>query len=97
MVNYLVRPYRVVFEVANSLTANISGFWAAKQLKTHSSCPWCGGRVVKGADSSSFSFHFTLWGGLHTFRKPLPYNMHLFNLRIVNHILIKIRYVESST
>ncbi len=29
-------------------------------------------------------------GGLHTFRKPLPYNMYLFNLRIANHILVKI-------
>ncbi len=29
-------------------------------------------------------------GGMHAFRKPLPYNMYLFNLRIANHILIKI-------
>ncbi len=29
-------------------------------------------------------------GGLRAFRKPLPYNMYLFNLRIANHILIKI-------
>ncbi len=29
-------------------------------------------------------------GGLHAFRKPLPYDMYLFNLRIANHILIKI-------
>ncbi len=41
----------------------------------------------------NFSFvHFislyTL-GGLHAFRKPLPYKMYLFNLRIANHILIK--------
>ncbi len=28
-------------------------------------------------------------GGLHAFRKPLPYNIYLFNLRIANHILIK--------
>ncbi len=27
-------------------------------------------------------------GGLHAFRKPLPYNMYLFNLRIANHILM---------
>ncbi len=25
-------------------------------------------------------------GGLHVFRKPLPYNMYLFNLRIANPI-----------
>ncbi len=36
------------------------------------------------------SFHFTLWVFLRAFRKPLPYNMYLFNLRIANHILIKI-------
>ncbi len=29
-------------------------------------------------------------GGLRAFRKPLPYNMYLFNLWIANHILIKI-------
>ncbi len=29
-------------------------------------------------------------GGLRAFRKPLPYNMFLFNFRIANHILIKI-------
>ncbi len=29
-------------------------------------------------------------GGLHAFRKLLPYNMYLFNLWIANHILIKI-------
>ncbi len=28
--------------------------------------------------------------GIHAFSKPLPYNMYLFNLRIANHILIKI-------
>ncbi len=27
-------------------------------------------------------------GGLHAFRKPLSYNMYLFNLMIANHILI---------
>ncbi len=27
-------------------------------------------------------------GGLCAFRKPLPYNMYVFNLRIANHILI---------
>ncbi len=27
--------------------------------------------------------------GLHAFRKPLPYDMYLFNFRIANHILIK--------
>ncbi len=41
-----------------------------------------------------FSFvHFMLLytlGGLHSFRKPLPYIMYLFNLLIANHILIKI-------
>ncbi len=31
-------------------------------------------------------------GGLRAFRKPLPYNMYLLNLRIANHILIKIFY-----
>ncbi len=40
-----------------------------------------------------FSFvHFILLytlGGLRAFRKPLPYNMYLFNLRIAMHILIK--------
>ncbi len=29
-------------------------------------------------------------GGLHAFRKPLPYNIYLFNLRMANYILIKI-------
>ncbi len=37
------------------------------------------------------SFHFTLWVSLRAFIKPLPYNMYLFNLRIANHILIKIK------
>ncbi len=31
--------------------------------------------------------------GLRAFRKPLPYNMYLFNLRIVNYILIKIFFI----
>ncbi len=35
-------------------------------------------------------------GGLHVFRKPLQYNRYLFNLRILNHILIKI-YIHWST
>ncbi len=35
-------------------------------------------------------------GGLHAFRKPLPYNMYLFNLRIANHILIKIKIIKIS-
>ncbi len=30
-------------------------------------------------------------GVLRAFRKPLPYNMYLFHLRIANHILIKIK------
>ncbi len=37
--------------------------------------------------------HFILlytFGGMRAFRKPLPYNMYLFNLRIANPILIKI-------
>ncbi len=34
-----------------------------------------------------FNSLYTL-GGLHAFRKPLPYNMYLLNLRIANHILI---------
>ncbi len=42
-----------------------------------------------------FSFvHFIslyTMGGLRAFRKPLPYNMYLFNLWIANHILIKIK------
>ncbi len=28
-------------------------------------------------------------GCLHAFRKSLPYNMYLFNIRIANHILMK--------
>ncbi len=39
-----------------------------------------------------FSFvHFISFetlGGMHAFRKSLPYNIYLFNLRIANHILI---------
>ncbi len=40
----------------------------------------------------SFVYFISLYtfDGLHAFRKPLPYNMYLFNLRIANHILIKI-------
>ncbi len=40
----------------------------------------------------SFVYFISLYtlGGLRAFRKPLPYNMYLFNLRIANHILIKI-------
>ncbi len=41
----------------------------------------------------SFAHFISLYtlGGLRVFRKPLPYNMYLFNLRIANHILIKIK------
>ncbi len=38
---------------------------------------------------------FTL-GGLRAFRKHLPYNMYLFNLRIANHILIKNKDVPTT-
>ncbi len=39
---------------------------------------------------SSFVHFISLYtvGGLGAFRKPLPYNMYLFNLRIANHTLI---------
>ncbi len=44
---------------------------------------------------SSFVHFISLYtlGSLCDFRKPLPYNMHLFNLRITNHILIKIEKI----
>ncbi len=32
-------------------------------------------------------------GDMRAFRKPLPYNMYLFNLQIANHILINIFYL----
>ncbi len=44
------------------------------------------------------SFHlyisFHTLGGLRAFRKPLPYNMYLFNFRIANHILIIIKILK---
>ncbi len=50
-------------------------------------------RFVSWMFNVIFSFvHFISFdtlGGLRTFRKHLPYNMYLFNLRIANHILIK--------
>ncbi len=44
----------------------------------------------------SFVLFISLYtlGGLRAFRKPLPYNMYLFNLRIANHILIKIKNTQ---
>ncbi len=35
-------------------------------------------------------FHLTLWVVCVPLESPLAYNMYLFNLRIANHILIKI-------
>ncbi len=50
-------------------------------------------RFVSWMFHVNFSFvHFIslyTMGGLRAFSKPLPYNMYLFNLRIANHILIK--------
>ncbi len=36
------------------------------------------------------TFHVTLWVACVPLEDPLAYNMYLFNLRIANHILIKI-------
>ncbi len=40
----------------------------------------------------SFIYFISLYtlGGLHAFRKLLPYNMYLFNHWIANHILLKL-------
>ncbi len=40
------------------------------------------------------TFTLSNLGGLHAFRKPLPYNMYLFNLLFANHILIKIFFFK---
>ncbi len=54
-----------------------------------------------GCFMSSFHLYFFIslytLGGLCAFRKPLPYNMYLFNLRIANHILIKIKIAWKNT
>ncbi len=62
--------------------------WSTLSLRTYQL------RFISWVFHVIFSFvHFiTLYtlGGLRAFRKPLPYNMYLFNLQIENHILIKI-------
>ncbi len=88
--NYSCNTLGVVAEWSKVLTAVPWPFmvWSTLALGTYQL------RFVSWVFHVIFSFiHFislyTL-GGLRAFWKPLPYNMYLFNLRIANHIVIKI-------
>ncbi len=87
---WLLVAFGVVAEWSKVLTAIpwLLMVWSTLALGTYQL------RFVSWVFNVIFSFiHFILLytlGGLRAFRKPLPYNMYLFNLRIVNHILIKV-------
>ncbi len=83
---HIVFVLGVVAKWCKVLTAVPCMVWSTLALGTYQL------RFVSWVFHVIFSFvHFislyTL-GGLRVFRKPLPYNMYLFNLQIANHILI---------